>query len=155
DAAGIEHLLRLDVYAAITLLEAEGDIDAAVGAVGSPHHSLASGHVQSGGLLDVDVLARADRGFAVLGGQIDGGRDHHRIDVARQHVPEVVVASGVFGANAFTGLRDLLVHYIANRGDLHARVFRDFGSGIGSPASGADQTHLDGAVLGRAAHGLE
>src|SRR6266446_753053 len=34
DRSGIEHLLRFDIHAAITLLEAERDVDLAVGAVG-------------------------------------------------------------------------------------------------------------------------
>ena len=66
DAPGIQHLLGLDVDAAIALLETESDVLLAVRAVGDLHDALAAGDIEARGLLHVDMLAGLDRGLEVL-----------------------------------------------------------------------------------------
>ena len=51
------------------------------GLVGGAEQALHAGDIGAGGLFAIDVFARRDGGFEVLGMQVDGRGDEHRVDV--------------------------------------------------------------------------
>ena len=155
DGARLQELLCFDVYATIALLEAEGDVLLAAGAIGRAHDAFAAGNVDAGGLFHVDVFAGLDRRFKVLRVEVDGGGDHDGVDIAGEDFAEVLVLFGFGVADALFGGSEGLRHDIADGGDFDAWILGDERTGEGAAVAGADDADLDGAVLGAGIDGLE
>ena len=139
EGAGTDERVGLARAGAVALLEAEGDVEAALGGVGGAHDALAAFDVCPGGLFDVDVLAGLDGGFEVLGVEEDGGGDDDGVHVALEQVFVVAVGAGVFEADLGFGAVDALVHDVAEGDDACAGVLRDEGGIEGAAAAGADE----------------
>ena len=153
-APGIEHLLCLHVHAPIALLKAECDVLLAVGPVRDSHHTLASGYIEAGGFLHVNVLAGFHRRFKMLWVKIHGRRNYDGVHVACQNVLVVLVCFGVRSGYLCLCILDLLIHDIADGGNSRSCLFGDQARCVGAAASGPDKSDPDGTVLRRASNGL-
>jgi hypothetical protein len=91
NTAGIRQLLGLLIQRPVAALEAEGDIQFAIGGIGSPHHTLAACHIHRRRLFNIDMLAGLDGCFKVFRVKKNRRRDDDCIDVARQHLAKVLV----------------------------------------------------------------
>ena len=155
DRAGVQHLLRFHIHAAVALLEAKSDVDPAVRAIGRPHHPLAARHIQSGRLLHINVFTGFHRSLKMLRMQIDRRRNHDGVDFIRsEQILKVLVSLGLRRADLRLRLGHLLFHYVTDRHHLCARILGQDGGGVSSPASRANQSHAHRAILGASAHRL-
>ena len=84
DLAGLQEVLRLLVRPTVALLEAHGDVQAALRRIRGLHDPAASRDINGHRLFDIDMLAGLDDRFQVLRVQEGRGRDDHRIDFASE-----------------------------------------------------------------------
>ena len=146
--ARAQNLFRRVVFGAIVVLKTKDDVLGFVRLLRGGEQPFHAGHVRSGGLLDVDVLARFHRRFEVLRVQEHRGGDQHRVDGrVRQQLAVVLVHPRLIGAgDRGLGLVDRLAHDIAERHDSRAPVFREQAEVEAPPPARADNPESDRRV---------
>ena len=142
-------MLGLLIDQTVAALEAEGDVQLAIGAIGSSHDALAAFHIHRCRLLDVDMLAGLDGCFEVFRVEEDGSRNDDGIDVARQHLSKVLVEFRILDTDAFLRLLHLLFEEIAERNDPRRRVLRHHCGYERAAIARADHSDGDGGICRR------
>ena len=138
--AGLVVVHGREVFRAEALLESELNGLFRAGFAGGAQQAFDAGNIGAGGLLTIDVLARRDCGFEMLGMQVDGRGDQDRVHVGlRQEFVVILIDARALRSGDF-GLRvvDAVRVDVADGGDLRTLDIGHVGADINAAPPGSD-----------------